>query len=664
MPRFSALLCAVFLLASGLLEAEAEEGFTSLFNGEDLRGWVLVHKTKNSKGYLVEDSKIVCPSDGGGNLLTMREFANFRLRFEYRMEPGGNNGIAIRAPVSGDIAYTGMEVQILDHAHEKYAGWLKPWQRHGAIYNIQPPHADALLPAGEWNEQEILAIGSTIVVTLNGTEITRAGLGAVTDPETIEKHPGMFRKKGRIGFLGHGSRVEFRNIRIQELPDLENPQVCELAIEESCSVWAANGKTRRVTLRGFSEHTEPYYVEEASQFVDAVVSAEASVSVDGRIGRVAGGPYRLPAVINGVSILLSNTSNWQGGTHEDQLRAGKSVRLELQDASLPFYAPDRFAFPIDNYRWRAGNALHTFLGLVVDQPRLYYHRGEDMGHFPDKDAVFSMTGGRVTAFPGPRGDQRSNGIVIEDETGLTIRYAHMNSLYLRTDRPPGSEVRRGEKLGLTGSTWMGRPGMRDPHLHLDVSAGETRRNSYPVLVAAYQHTYPGETLPVAGGVRHVWAGDEVELDGSLSIPARGRKIVNYRWSLAGGVFADGPKATRRYERPGAYSETLRVIDNKGATSYDFVEVYVLDRGVKRRPPYARINYWPVRGVTAGTAVKFDIRAERMRNVTVDFGDGTVEAWRQAHSHAFARPGTYFVTVRGEDDGSGPGMFRVRVVVED
>ena len=196
----------------------AEAGFTPLFNGTDLRGWVLVHSAKTTKGYVIEDGAIVCPSDGGGNLLTLQEFADFILRFEFRMEPGGNNGIGIRAPLSGDIAYTGMEIQVLDHDHEKYKAWLKPWQRHGAIYNIIPPKADALKPAGEWNEEEIMAVGPRIVVTLNGTVITDGDLSTVTDPEVLSKHPGMLRHSGRIGFLGHGSRVEFRNIRIKDLP--------------------------------------------------------------------------------------------------------------------------------------------------------------------------------------------------------------------------------------------------------------------------------------------------------------------------------------------------------------------------------------------------------------------------------------------------------------
>ncbi len=207
----------VLLLLCCLPTFAQEAGFQSLFNGENLDGWVLVHTANSGRGYIVEDGSIVCPRDGGGNLLTMGEYGDFVLRFEFRTEPGGNSGVGIRAPLEGDIAYVGMEIQILDHDHARYAGKIQPWQRHGSVYNVHAAHADALRPAGEWNEQEIRADGERIVVTLNGQVITDADLSTVTDPATLAKHPGIRREKGRIGFLGHGSLVEFRNIRISEI---------------------------------------------------------------------------------------------------------------------------------------------------------------------------------------------------------------------------------------------------------------------------------------------------------------------------------------------------------------------------------------------------------------------------------------------------------------
>ena len=196
----------------------AEDGFASLFDAKTLNGWTLFEKQAGGRGYVVENGMLVCPADGGGNLLTTREYANFVLRFEFRMEPGGNNGVGIRAPLAGDIAYTGMEIQVLDHDHEKYRARLKPTQYHGSIYDVIPARTGALKPAGEWNREEITANGRRITVKLNDIVIVDADLDSVTDPAVLKRHPGLARASGRIGFLGHGTRVEFRDIRIRELP--------------------------------------------------------------------------------------------------------------------------------------------------------------------------------------------------------------------------------------------------------------------------------------------------------------------------------------------------------------------------------------------------------------------------------------------------------------
>jgi hypothetical protein len=207
------MISAVVMAGAALA---AEPGFQPIFDGKTLDGWKLFEK-KSGRGYIVEDGSIVCPADGGGNLYTEKEYGNFVLRFEFRMEPGGNNGVGIRAPFTGDAAYEGMEIQILDHNHERYAGKLKPTQHHGSVYDVVPAMAENLKPAGEWNVEEIRAEGPRIQVTLNGKLITDADLSKVTDPAVLAKHPGIKRASGHIGFLGHGTRVEFRNIRIREL---------------------------------------------------------------------------------------------------------------------------------------------------------------------------------------------------------------------------------------------------------------------------------------------------------------------------------------------------------------------------------------------------------------------------------------------------------------
>ena len=198
-----------------LPEEEIEDGFVSLFNGKDLDYWI-----GNKTDYLVEDKAIaVRPIQGGhGNLLTSKEYSDFIFRFEFQLTPGANNGLGIHAPVDGDIAYVGKELQILDNTASIYAN-LEPYQYHGSVYGIIPAKRGFLNPVGEWNAQEVWIKGDDVRVILNGTVILEGNMKNASKKGTLDKrdHPGLKRHKGHIGFLGHGSELKLRNLRIKEL---------------------------------------------------------------------------------------------------------------------------------------------------------------------------------------------------------------------------------------------------------------------------------------------------------------------------------------------------------------------------------------------------------------------------------------------------------------
>ena len=203
-----------------------DAGFTPLFNGKDLTGWVYGTKkdkagkeseNKAGAGYQVKEGGVLYSTvKDGGNLYTAKEYENFAFRFEFKLTPNANNGIAIRAPLTGDSAYAGMEVQVLDDTGDKYKT-LKPAQYHGSVYLIFPAKRGAQKPVGEWNSQEIRVEGTKVKVTLNDQVIVDADIADVKDEAILKKHPGLKNKKGHIGFLGHGAEVEFRNIRVKEL---------------------------------------------------------------------------------------------------------------------------------------------------------------------------------------------------------------------------------------------------------------------------------------------------------------------------------------------------------------------------------------------------------------------------------------------------------------
>lgn len=191
-----------------------EERYVSLFNGRDLDGWQL--RRANRRGYVVEGGLLVCPEDGGGYLFTKGQYDDFRFRFEFRLSKGANNGVAIRSPlVDKRPAYEGIEIQILDNVG--YPRKLRPTQYHGSIYDVVPAKRGALRPVGQWNEQEIICRGRRITVIVNEVVILDANLDDIQDSEVLQKHAGLARTGGHIGFLGHGSRVEFRRIRIRNL---------------------------------------------------------------------------------------------------------------------------------------------------------------------------------------------------------------------------------------------------------------------------------------------------------------------------------------------------------------------------------------------------------------------------------------------------------------
>lgn len=200
---------------SKLSKSEKRDGFVMLFDGRNFDQWI------PSEAYdITEDGFIRSNPEkkAGTNLYTKEEYDSFIYRFEFKLTPAANNGIGIHAPLEGDAAYMGKEIQVLDNDAEVY-NELAPYQYHGSVYGIIPAKRGALKPLGEWNQEEIRVDGSKIRVTLNGQVIVDGDLKEATKNGTMDKldHPGLKRTTGHIGFLGHGSEVFFRNIRIKRL---------------------------------------------------------------------------------------------------------------------------------------------------------------------------------------------------------------------------------------------------------------------------------------------------------------------------------------------------------------------------------------------------------------------------------------------------------------
>src|SRR4051794_24864459 len=189
------------------------EGVVALFDGRTLSGWTRFGGRAGTWG--VEDGLLVSFGTGGGWIGTERPYADFVLRLEVPVTPGGNSGVYLRAPAdTSHISRTGLEIQLLDDEHPRYRA-LQPWQYTGSIYHVAAARRGHLEPAGRWNALEVRAEGPRLVVRLNGATVVDDRLDA--HPELAEEHTGLKRTGGRIGLQSHNGRVEFRDLRIKEL---------------------------------------------------------------------------------------------------------------------------------------------------------------------------------------------------------------------------------------------------------------------------------------------------------------------------------------------------------------------------------------------------------------------------------------------------------------
>ena len=196
------------------LRSADPEGFQSVFNGKDFTGWA-----GPLENYQVSNGAIMCQPKKGGTIYTQAEFTNFIARVEFKLPPGGNNGLAIRYPGYGDTAYVGMcESQVLDDNYEKDTGeTIDPRQAHGSAYGMVAALRGYQHPIGDWNYEQVTVTGSKIKVELNGTVILDCDLSTVKEFMHDSAHPGKDRTSGHFGFAGHNDPVMFRNISIKPL---------------------------------------------------------------------------------------------------------------------------------------------------------------------------------------------------------------------------------------------------------------------------------------------------------------------------------------------------------------------------------------------------------------------------------------------------------------
>ena len=200
--------------ANRILASHNNQGFKPIFNGKDFTGWA-----GPTNEYDIIDGAVQCKPKKGGTIYTTSDYNDFVNRVEIKFPPGGNNGLAIHYPGSGDTAYVGScELQVLDDNYEKATGEkIDPRQAHGSAYGMVAAARGYHHPLDEWNFEEVTVQGTKIKVELNGTVILDCDLSKVTEFMAGHAHPGKDRLTGSYGFAGHNDPVAFRNVLMRPL---------------------------------------------------------------------------------------------------------------------------------------------------------------------------------------------------------------------------------------------------------------------------------------------------------------------------------------------------------------------------------------------------------------------------------------------------------------
>ena len=227
--KSSAAMAAVVLAAMTVAAANEpkEEGFVRLFpkdgvpEGWLVRTWSDVSKpVEPSAKWIVKDG-ILNGSTRGTWLISKRQYSNFILKFDFKLDQLGNSGCALRAPLSGDPAFDGMELQMADYRYNTSA---KDSELTGGIYRAITPLKQVYKPT-KWNSYVVSLKGSHLHVTLNGVVIHDLDLNE--QDQVVLRHNGQPApavkdrpRKGHIGFqeLSRGEgHVQIRNARIKVL---------------------------------------------------------------------------------------------------------------------------------------------------------------------------------------------------------------------------------------------------------------------------------------------------------------------------------------------------------------------------------------------------------------------------------------------------------------
>lgn len=393
--------------------------------------------------------------------------------------------------------------------------------------------------------------------------------------------------------------------------------------------------------------------------------ARVHIKVNGKDVVLLQRPYQLPIEFEGLKLYVENTFRWAREAEIQQIDDLQAdVRLSVCPAN-DSWGPEALKFPIADYRWRSTPYGNTWSALVPFN-KLYYHRGDDFGAIPDRLNVVAILDGEVIETPLPDGDGASNGLIIRHPSGLTYRFGHMNIESINPGLTVGTEVKAGDIVGKTGSTWNGaRNQHNDPHLHVGFEYEGKKISTFPFLAEAYFRDYPDQVLAFSGGYKFTLVGEEVLLDASRSLARPGQQINKYQWKLSNGKKVKGDTAKITYKQPGMYTEELIVRTEKGGEDRDYIQVRVYEKGRGNHIAYGWVYHTPLRNIHAGKEVLFWNRLlKTTAPVMIDFGDNSPpKVIDKEATHIYGKAGIYTVTYTSKGPENEAVSAKMKVVVE-